>query len=551
MLNEIAVLFIPPTNAEGGGPVVNSAYRAAMRARTVPPQFSLNTCTKNKRKIKINLCIYNLNLIAMGQVESKPSFYTRVKNDDGEFVIVSDNASVDVLNFDPSESYAVGYGIDYQTSPKFKHKTLSSVTVADAKQILDAVVSCGSIPAQHTRLYAASKEIEECKIDGIKHSFQEHAQKVGVGGLFHFHFSGHGIRVGGNEWGLAPVDFDYTHATYLTANVLTEWLQEANCRAKLVLFTLDCCYAGGIGRELTRSVALPLNAGLYVISACTANEASLVLGPLGHSIFTYFLSYAIKKMVRNGGELPITRVFNECQVCSESLSSLLVSYKSDIGLKWGTMQPQLGVNNISTAVKVIMGEDTDEIDAAAEIGRFQYAQELYDRRKPIDPLDDKSLAFLDTHCAIVDSALIELEKRHLLKGRVFQTALCSMMYSIASIELACDTRANMTKIRNPNLSITAFIHVIATIDMVHRGITCPENIFFLSWLFYREVLVSNGVNVDSLKSLHRKLSRSKKFSAPLMKTPSQVYNENSLSVPTSDGGEDLTDSSEVEASAEV
>ena len=55
---------------------------------------------------------------------------------------------------------------------------------------------------------------------GMKRTFQECASKVGPNGLFIFHFSGHCIKVGADEWGLAPVDFDYSRSTYLTASVL-------------------------------------------------------------------------------------------------------------------------------------------------------------------------------------------------------------------------------------------------------------------------------------------------------------------------------------------
>jgi len=113
----------------------------------------------------------------MGQLESVPSFRRVVKKDDGSFVYLS-NEPTECLLFEPSESYMVSYGIDYQTSPKFKHKTLTSVTVADAQQVTTAFESVGVINQGNAALYAASKQPEECTFEGMKAGFQKQANKV-------------------------------------------------------------------------------------------------------------------------------------------------------------------------------------------------------------------------------------------------------------------------------------------------------------------------------------------------------------------------------------
>lgn len=472
----------------------------------------------------------------MGQKTSVPNYYkvTSKGGDSGGFVVVS-NDPPGSFNFNPSESYMVSYGIDKQTSPKFSAKTLSPITVDDAKQVLDALVNSGMIPGSNTSLYAASKDLDQCTIDGMKRTFQEYASKVGPRGLFVFHFSGHGITIQGTEWGLAPADFDYTQATYLTPSVLAQWLSEVDCKAEHILFSLDCCYAGGIGNELTQATDLSIKGSFYVLSACTAYETSLVVGSLGHSIFTFFLSAAISKLCQVPGEIPLQRIYRECHICSEALSSLLIKYNSKGELEVSLMQPQMDVVNLAMD---IIGEGEDQTDA--QMNRFQYAVELYDRKKPILPLDEKSLAYIDTVADLTEGGpLKELNRRRLLTGRVLQTAICSMMYSIAAIELACDSRH--IKVTNVNLSITAFIHVVSALDMILHDLVVPESVFFMSWLFYEEVLVTNGVNVKGLLPLQKKLQRNSKFY--MLDRCSSVIQEYQPSFADAD---DFTDSAEME-----
>lgn len=462
---------------------------------------------------------------AMGQAESQTVCQEElVQNQDGSFVIVS-NALPEVLQFNPSESCVISYGIDKQTSPSFQHKTLSSITVHDAKQVRDALITVGAVCERNAYLYAASKETDCCTAKGMRETFQQHASQVGAEGIFIFHYSGHGISIQSHEWGLAPADFDYSRDTYITAEVMGHWLNEIKCKAKYILITLDCCYAGGIGRELTKLSLVDRSVDLYVVSACMAHETSVVLSPLGNSIFTYFLSKAIALSHEIAGTLPMQKIFSECQTCCESMSAMLIMYNKQSGLlQIKSMQPQMSVRNM-------IGQDYPD---ASAIGRFQYAVDLYNHALPIDPLNEKSLAYLDSLQDVPNGPLIQFEKRNYLQGRVMETVLCSLMYSIASIEVACDT--NLNKMKNPNLSVTTFIRVASTIDMIHHDLEIPENVFFLSWLFYKEVLTNHSVKVKGMNALQTKLVHNRKFNAPLIRMIPQAAPR----------GDDVTDSGEME-----
>ena len=71
-------------------------------------------------------------LSEMGQLGSRPSFHKLAKKDDAmRFVYVSD--TTECFQFEPAESYMVSYGIDLQTSAKYKYKTLGPVAIAGAK----------------------------------------------------------------------------------------------------------------------------------------------------------------------------------------------------------------------------------------------------------------------------------------------------------------------------------------------------------------------------------------------------------------------------------
>lgn len=430
-----------------------------------------------------------------------PSCQELVRNEQGDFVVIS-NSLPDDFHFEPSESGVIAYGIDRQSHPKFEKKSLTSITVDDAKQVLNAFLRARAVCSENAHLFSASRNPECCTAQGMRKTFQYHASNVGLESLFVFHFSGHGIKVREDMWGLAPMDFDYSSDTYITASVLCRWLNEIKCRAKYILITLDCCYAGGIGKELTTQAGVERSENLFVLSACTANETSIVLRSLGHSIFTYFLSDFIAKFSKSSGVLPMKKIISECQVCCECLSSLLVSYSRESGLQLKIMQPQISVRNI-------VSDGEDSVDAAAvhavPIGRFQFVQELYNPLVHIAPLHDKSMAYLDSLKDSVSGPLVQLERRGLLRGRVIVSVFCSMMYSIASIELACDNDG--TKVKNINLSMTAFMNAASTIDMVHQGVECDGYTFLLSWLFYREVMKKNAVEVAGMKALEAKLKK--------------------------------------------
>ena len=60
-----------------------------------------------------------------------------------EEVILEQHAPPEMIEFDPKESFIVTYGIDHQSSPKFKDKTLNSIAGSDAIHFASAFRKVG------------------------------------------------------------------------------------------------------------------------------------------------------------------------------------------------------------------------------------------------------------------------------------------------------------------------------------------------------------------------------------------------------------------------
>ena len=429
---------------------------------------------------------------------------------EGSFLLIT-NENVEVFDFDPQQTFMIAYAIDDQTSPRFSHRTLSAATVSDAYQVCTAFIDKMVVPKENVKLFTASKDPDLCTIDGMKRSFLEQARRVGTKGLFLFHFSGHGIKVG-NEWGLAPSDFDYTDVTYLSAPILSHWLAEAGCQAPWVLFTLDCCYAGGLGEELTAR-DVELRPGLYVLSACTAFETSLIIGPLGHSIFAYFLAYAIRVLKFPPGKLPVSQIFKECGALCTALSSLLISYSPSYGLKFGTMQPELRYFDPQHSVAKWVAESLKPVELGpvhAKPGRYSFVTKYYqsygERGLQRHQLSELCLMWLES-IADYKSPLGEIAKRGILRDEILRAAVCSLMWSVASIQVEEDR----TNVNDPNLFLLAFIHAAAAFDCFH-GIELGLEHLREGWGFYQAVVAANKIDDSELQQLFKEITKDWKIS---------------------------------------
>lgn len=416
------------------------------------------------------------------------------------------------VEYDPAQSHLVAFAINYQSDEKFKAKTLGQSVVNDARIVSRTFVQVGVLPQSNAIVHEAKDPSNNCTFEGIKRCFIRTAKSVGRDGLFVFHFSGHGIRVGNDQWGLAPSDFDYTDRAYITASVLNNWLTEASCEAKHVLFTLDCCYAGGIADALTTTDIS--HRSLFIVSSCTANESSYAVNTLGHSVFSYFLAYAMRKCIVKSGDagetepdgghrppssaIALQTIFTECHLCSEALSSLLVKYTNG-SLHSAMTHPNIQILSSSTAKSFAV----EETDSQPQLGRFTYVHGLYDQQKPIQPLHRDTENWLSSHHHPA-GPLSKLQSRNLLqRPEVFCTTLCSMMYSVGSFQLYYDPAT----VACVNTFIMAYMNVASVIDLHSGGTNFSVLHLKLALGYYIEVLKKNNILFDPLGALYVRICR--------------------------------------------
>ena len=386
--------------------------------------------------------------------------------------------------------------------------------------MVNAFIDKQAIPKKNMRIFTATKDEDLCTFEGMKTSFQELASEVGENGLFVFQFSGHGFnfeKCSNAQFGLAPANFDKTLSTFVTGSVLNQWLIESGCKARHILFILDCCYAGGLGNDLTTGVT-NLRSGLYVLSASTAFETSLVIQPLQCSLFSYFLAYAIRKFRFVSGALPITRIFDECRELCTALSSLMITYHGPhYGLVFDRFKPELQFfdvvigSDIGDRVKAWLEKSLSESsfsgfshEMAYRFSKFSFVLKYYkthsrwqSKANDLSELCWNWLLFTSGSL----SPLGELASRSLLNNEVLSTVVCIMMWSIASIQIAAkDPKA----VIDPNVFLVGFLYIAAALDSFDSGEIKLKDLKE-GWEFYQAVLEKHGFDDTKIKKLHAKI----------------------------------------------
>ena len=422
----------------------------------------------------------------MGNVHSdRAGESTKETGAESKYAFIS-NESEEGLSFDPSQSYAVAFSINQQTFPRFKDAALGDMVVNDAIKVLSALVAKGTLPLKNIQQIEAKKTPDSCTFAGMKNAFQEQAKRVGKGGAFFFHFSGHGIGPGpiNDQYGLVPVDFDITENTFITASVLTQWLHEAGCEAKRVVFTIECCHAGGFAEALTRgSDKLTPFPGLCVIAACTANEESVALGTLESSVFCFFLSHAIQTEEFSPGHFPVKRIYVKCAKLSTALSSLRIG---------GKIHPEL-----AHSTQDLCEEGEEETDG--EDQKFSYVAKLYvsKREGGKRSLHKKCLDWLKK---VSKEGLSQLHEEEILEQErcVVDAVLCCMLRSVATIQLSCDP----TTVASRNLYITAYMNVVTTINRMQPAVEFNLQDCMLGLEYYQDYLQNRKIETTLLNELY-------------------------------------------------
>lgn len=407
------------------------------------------------------------------------------------------------FEYDKDQSCLLSYGIDIQRHAKFGERSLGAAAEAGARAVADSLVELEAFRRDRAAFFAASQNSTECGYEGIKRNFVKLAGATGEQGLFVFHFTGHTFQLKNGQRALAPADCDGTSSTCITARALSAWLTEADCRSKHVLITLDCCGEGpaaGIADALTTTDAA--HPSLYVACASTANETSHVIEALGASPFAYCLCSAIKKQTAPShartATFPLKKVFDQCKQCSVAFSSLLVRCEGKgrrLGLVTRVAEPELKWFDYKATLFGSSRKWADECDSS-QIGRFELLTRNYDSRKPVQ-LHPGTVEWLDSLLDYDSPLLVLRDKGTLRDARALDALLSLLMYSVASIQVACDP----TSVLEPNLFIAGMMQVMGIVDMAIRRVTMSRRVVELCGKFYREVLQCHGVETAAFDAL--------------------------------------------------
>ena len=379
------------------------------------------------------------------------------------------------LQFDrSSDNCVISIAIDAPGLPR-------TDTENDARKIIGSYCRVGVVLSENAHLISGSEQPEKCTVEGLKKTFQTCTRNMRPQGILFIHYSGHGIKLDNGMCVLAPMDFDRSANKYVTLDMFIDWLSEIPCQAKHIVLTLDCCHAGGIGKELTGEAGVKQCGNLYVLSACMANETCVAISD--HSIFTTFFCLFLERLSGKSGQLPLREIFSKSQLCIESLSSLLYSYSKEKGFKQKLMRPQFDVRESDSV-------DEDLVDGPAP-EKFQHILELYDRDQEQRALDKESMAYLDI-IKRHDGPLVELRRQGVLDCReIVVFVFCCVMYSLASIEVSRDR--SKSKVENANLFVTALVQSAATIDKIQHNVKVDKHILQKSWGFYNQIMKDNHI----------------------------------------------------------
>lgn len=394
-----------------------------------------------------------------------------------------------VLEFDPNRSYALCVGIDKQLDDKFIGKSLGYIAAKDAISMGEAFVADMGLLRERVNVYTAQDVSYLCKKGALSTLFVNYARKVEEGGIFIFHFSGHGILIKGhsNKWVLAPADFTGDGNTGITADDLMRLIQIADCRARHVLIILDCCYAGGIGKKVeSLDNTMKVKPAVYVMCACAARETSIALNALGNSIFTFFLLHYFEKY-HNRGRLEVKSVMTEVTEMCRSFSSLMKRYSEETGLKSTMMQPQF---NVQAVVEI----DTVNVDEP-DVNRFGLLFSLYDKTSPKPSLHRKAQQWLMS--SSVQNALEMLNSKMPLSLPLQDGMICALMYSMACIHLEYD-RGHIVE---RNFFLTAVISVLSAMGYKIPDISISLSQLKMALKYYYKPIHTLGIPAEPIVKL--------------------------------------------------
>ena len=440
--------------------------------------------------------------------------YTQPENDrkkENDCFLVISNAPETCLEFDSNKSCMLAFGIDKQLHPNFQNRSLGPTVKLDALETSMTFVK--KLNLFRFKVYCSSENPDQCTHAGMQEAIKRTSKQVGDGGIFILFFGGHGINDSNQKWALASADFDLTKSTYLTTENLIKCISQSECKARYILVILDCCYSGVMATTMT-AISDMLLPHTYVLAAGTAYESSFAVGTLRHSIFTYFLNAFVNAIPIQPNSLPLAKIYDECKLCCEALSSLILSVDTtngDLKVNSKTAVPSLSHFDPSFSLEIEETDSSPQIDVV-HVPRLLFVNKLFqeqsDKTKPRPQLHTLTHAWLRSLIYGQYQPINILEEKQMLvsdpDGSVLKTVVTLIMQSIAVIELV----HNRNTLGEPDIFLLAFINTIAVIDMVHPSFPTGPKHMFESWQLYHNILLKYGIDDTLMKKLHDRMVES-------------------------------------------
>ena len=457
----------------------------------------------------------------------------------GENTVEISKNPPEVILHEPQQSHVIAFGIDSTTDVASCGSHTSSTAAKDAEHIVSSFVACKVVPASNFQLLTTLTDHDRCTSGGIQHAFKECAQKVGREGMLVFIYNGSGVKTEDSNCSLYSLDFNKDDTnTHITSKTLLQWLAELQSKPKHILFILDCAFAGKLASELTTFTNFEhtdVPQELSVLSARSGTELTYAINTLGHSIFSYFVSWGFCNTPFTPGLIPMSKIFEKIQTCTSALSSLVLTYDpSTKVLKSNMIVPEMkhlkkrsdviyfvnqvqnegpGNNSANSLIVQTVVEDGEDM-TDAPVGRFEYLTKHFNRSRrfrrvqPIS-LHKKAMVWLEIVKDFPRGPLAQLHANKILHSEVLLTAFCSMMFSLASTQVAIAKKS----ISDPNLFIFAFFEVTAAVETVNWEAKTTVDYFRHSWQFYHQVLVENRIQDRQLRELLNKVNRENRMVA--------------------------------------
>lgn len=402
-----------------------------------------------------------------------------------EYVVIA-SASDWCLQFEGSQSYGMCVGIDISSH----NGDQDDMAAKSAALVREGIIAGNIIPRDQIHEYSLEKEPSSCTKQSLRELIKTNASKVREAGIFVFHFSGH-VFLDNNECVLVAAKYHHV-STGITANELMEWIAASECKARHILIVLDCHCAGSIGEKLISQIQGNSNMRVdnqevHVVCSCSTTSVLPPVKVLGGSIFSYFMSSALKQKSNETGfdiKGSMGRVGDLCR----SFSALMLNYTERDGLTKVKIQPSMD----STLNYKLCKPDLDETDSCQNL---KVLYDLCDQSK-LPELHPEVINWLKS--TEVQESLKILHSNELLPTPLLYGVFSALLYSVTCLHL----RYDRTHLSKQNFFVVAAIVVVLILEESgHPSINITREQVKKGLKYYYKPLKSNGVSAKPIEEL--------------------------------------------------